>query len=129
VGGDDEAADRRLVNQVHERELERERATGIVAEELRLDHHRVSRRRSGCRPLQGDAHGWTVGLGRDVDQRHALDAFGVPAQHAGQRAGHRLDVAVGGHQHGDGGGVVDERTEAGHLVVGHFEAAPVGEIA
>ena len=61
--------------------------------------------------------GGTVVLGHQVTQRLALDHLGVLAQDPRQRPRHGLDATVGRNQHGDGGGVLDQRAQTGVVVV------------
>ena len=128
VRRDDEPAHRRLVDEVHDRQFERQ-VLPFAAAQSHPDHHRVHGRGAVRRLSQCGRQGRPVRFAGQVGQRQVLDVLGVMAQHPGERGRHGIDVPALGHEHGDGRRVVDERAEAGRLVARHLETAALGEIA
>ena len=127
VRRDDEPAHRGLINEVHDRQLERQ-VLAIAAPQPHHDDHRMHGRGALRRLGQGSRERRPVRFGGQVGQGQVLDMLGVMAQHPGEGGRHGIDVPAGRHEHGDGRRVVDERAEAGRLVAGHLETAALGEI-
>ena len=129
VAGDDVPADRRVVHQVHEGELEGEGLLVPVADEGDGHRHRTGHRGAARRPFERPFEILTVGLGHQVGKRLTLDELRVVAELPRDRPGHGLDAAVRRHEHGDRRRVVDEGAEPGVVVVHQLEAPPLGDVS
>ena len=129
VGRDDEALDGRVVQQVHDAELEGHRAGAVVAHESEPGGDRVRRRRPPGRGAQRSLEPVPVLGGDQVDQGLALHQLGVVSEEARDGARHRLEGAVGRDLHEDVAGIVHERAHLALVAPAHLIAAALGEIA
>ena len=108
VGGDHEALDGRVVQQVHDAQFERDDAAALVAQHPDPGGDRLSRCRPCARRGEGGVKSGPIALRDDVGQGSVLHQLGVVSEETRHRARDRLEDPFGRHQHDHRGSVVHE---------------------
>ena len=130
VPGRDEPLDGGIVEQVGDRERERDRSARRVTE-VNVDRDRRGRR-ARLDELDGTNRGvehFVVALVDRVNERPVLEPLLVEPEDSGQAAGGGFDDALARQEHGDRSRVLHQRAEPRDLVAGDFPTPALGQVA